>query len=645
MAGAEIRAGRAYVELMVHDRLAKGLRRAAARLKAFGATVQHAGIAMMTMGSALTAPLLLAAKTFASMGDQVAKMSQRTGFSTESLSALGFAAEQSGTNIESLEKATRRMAYAINQAGFGLKSYLDIFGQLGLTYDDLKGKAPEEQFLLIMQQLEKVKDASTRAAIAMQLFGRAGTSLLPMISKGAGGLEGLRQQARDLGLVISQEDAAKAAEFTDTMNILWRVIKQGAFTIGASLAPMLMDAARWITKHVKLATDWIGRNRGLVVSILKLTAGLIAAGAGITVFGLLLGKLGAILGILASAVGLVGTVLGAMLTPMGLVMTAAVALGGYLLWTSGAGGKALSWLGEKFNALKQDALKAWKGIGDALAAGDIALAAKILWLTLKMEWLRGTEKLKELWVKVKEFAWETWYGIQAVWEEVVDAIVRALINGVAWMKEAWVGLAASMRSVWETTTDWLAKRFLEVQGLFDKDLDVKLAKEMVDVQAAENARKRQAETAARLAAIDQEKKDRLAAAEEMHQDAMSKIGDELAAVKGKYDNELKAAQDAVDAAKKEWKDALQQAADERSAVEGAQVGPPEPLKVPHFDLGPIMSQMKRAMSVRGTFNIAAIQGLMGGDAMDRTADATEETAENTRKMRDQLDGMEGLAFE
>ena len=49
-------------------------------------------------------------------------------------------------------------------------------------------------------------------------------------------------------------------------------------------------------------------------------------------------------------------------------------------------------------------------------------------------------------------------------------------------------------------------------------------------------------------------------------------------------------------------------------------------------------------SVRGTFNVAAIQGLMGGDAMDRTADATEETAGNTKRMLDELKDQEGLAF-
>ena len=37
-------------------------------------------------------------------------------------------------------------------------------------------------------------------------------------------------------------------------------------------------------------------------------------------------------------------------------------------------------------------------LSDALAAGDIALAAKILWLSLKMEWKRGIHFLNGLWI-------------------------------------------------------------------------------------------------------------------------------------------------------------------------------------------------------------------------------------------------------
>ena len=75
-----IRAGRAFVELFADDsKLVAGLNRAAARLKAFGASVSAIGMKMATLGGVALAPMLGAAKMFGSAGDDLAKMSQRTG--------------------------------------------------------------------------------------------------------------------------------------------------------------------------------------------------------------------------------------------------------------------------------------------------------------------------------------------------------------------------------------------------------------------------------------------------------------------------------------------------------------------------------------------------------------------------------------
>ena len=49
-------------------------------------------------------------------------------------------------------------------------------------------------------------------------------------------------------------------------------------------------------------------------------------------------------------------------------------------------------------------------------------------------------------------------------------------------------------------------------------------------------------------------------------------------------------------------------------------------------LGDLVHQEAQKIGVRGTFNAAAIQGLAAGDAADRTAKATEETAKNTKKL-------------
>ena len=50
-------------------------------------------------------------------------------------------------------------------------------------------------------------------------------------------------------------------------------------------------------------------------------------------------------------------------------------------------------------------------------------------------------------------------------------------------------------------------------------------------------------------------------------------------------------------------------------------------------------------SVRGTFNAAALQGLQtDGKSEERTAKATEQTAQNTRRILDHVRNSSGLTF-
>ena len=64
------------------------------------------------LGAAMAAPLLGAAKYFSSYGDQVAKMSKRTGMSVEALSELRYVASQTGTEFSSLVALTSIVPFA-----------------------------------------------------------------------------------------------------------------------------------------------------------------------------------------------------------------------------------------------------------------------------------------------------------------------------------------------------------------------------------------------------------------------------------------------------------------------------------------------------------------------------------------------------
>jgi hypothetical protein len=113
---SKVKAGSAYVELTTkNSKLMKGLADAKKRLRDFGSATRMAGLKMFGTGAAIGAPILAAAKMFASAGDQVQKMSLRTGVSTEALSTLGFAAEQSGADLGTLWFCGELQAISVNE--------------------------------------------------------------------------------------------------------------------------------------------------------------------------------------------------------------------------------------------------------------------------------------------------------------------------------------------------------------------------------------------------------------------------------------------------------------------------------------------------------------------------------------------------
>jgi len=194
---SNIRAGAAYIGLYAKDnRLVKGLNAAAAKLKAFGAGITSIGTRLAGLGVGLVTPFLGAAKLFADMGSDLVDMSQRTGVSVEALSELGFAAEQSGSDVETLEGSLKKMQKFLVTAAEGSQEANTALGQFGLSMADLGRLAPEDQFSLIADRLSQIENPALRTAAAMQIFGKSGTKLLPLMQGGAKGIDELRQQAR-----------------------------------------------------------------------------------------------------------------------------------------------------------------------------------------------------------------------------------------------------------------------------------------------------------------------------------------------------------------------------------------------------------------------------------------------------------------
>lgn len=257
-----IKAGGAYVELFTVDsKLHKGLAAAQQSLNKFSQAALKTGAALTAAGGAIVAGLLANAKAFAEAGDALDKMSQRTGIAVESLSALKYAAGQSGTSIEQIEDAIKDMSKNLVDAQAGSQGLVDTLNQLGLSASSMGGMGAEKQFLAITDALSKVPDVGKRATLAMSLFGEGGRQLLPMLAGGSAGIEAMMAKAKELGLVMSEEDAKAAAKLQDEIGKLSGAFEALKNTVGAAVAKDLTDFLNYLNEAAPAIQKAIGNNK------------------------------------------------------------------------------------------------------------------------------------------------------------------------------------------------------------------------------------------------------------------------------------------------------------------------------------------------------------------------------------------------
>jgi hypothetical protein len=141
-------------------------------------------------------------------GSEFAEMAQRTGVSVESLEALSYAAQQSGVSTDQMEKGIKKLQSTLTSAAQGNAKAAAALAAVGVSARDSSGQVTSAGDALdkIADKFARTADGSAKAGLAVQIFGRAGTQMIPMLDEGSAGLDELKARAEQLGLVLSTED-------------------------------------------------------------------------------------------------------------------------------------------------------------------------------------------------------------------------------------------------------------------------------------------------------------------------------------------------------------------------------------------------------------------------------------------------------
>ncbi len=159
--------------------LANATKGASATSAGFGAAIGNANNVLAMFGVTLGAGSLIAfGRELLNTADALVKVADRTGLTTTEVQKLEFIAKQSGNSIEELTGAIGQMQ---NRLVSGDKSAVAAVKFLGVNLQALKDASPFEQMSTLATAIAKVPDPATRAALAMDLFGRTGIAIMPTL--------------------------------------------------------------------------------------------------------------------------------------------------------------------------------------------------------------------------------------------------------------------------------------------------------------------------------------------------------------------------------------------------------------------------------------------------------------------------------
>ena len=215
--------------------LTKGLAAATEKLTKFG-KVAGAAIGVSVVGAA--AGLAALTKAAIDNADALDNMSQRIGVSVEALSRLQYAAKLSDTSIESLQTGFRTLAN-------NMVAGSDAFAKLGISITNTDGsmRSSVEIFTEIADRFAGMENGALKSALAVDIFGRSGLDLIPLLNEGSAGLAKFNKQSDEVGNTISTKTAKAAAAFNNTLDQISLTIDGVVNKVMVAALPALQSLA------------------------------------------------------------------------------------------------------------------------------------------------------------------------------------------------------------------------------------------------------------------------------------------------------------------------------------------------------------------------------------------------------------------
>jgi hypothetical protein len=214
---------------------------------------------IVSVATELAATLVENVRSTIDYADSLDDASQSTGIATDALQEFRYVAGFAGISADQMDHSLIQLSRSMAVAANGGEEQGKAFSKLGVSLKDGNGKLRDtgEVMAEIADGMKKLPDGAEKTALAMQLLGKSGAAMIPVFNLGADGIESMRQEARDLGLVLDETAIKAGAEVADNLDRL-HAVTRGLWRSG--IAPLLPA----INELVKRFLEWQKANAAVI---------------------------------------------------------------------------------------------------------------------------------------------------------------------------------------------------------------------------------------------------------------------------------------------------------------------------------------------------------------------------------------------
>ena len=224
------------------------------------------GTAIVGAASVVGGAAVKMVSSFADTAGAISDASQRVGMSAEEYQKWSYAAKLSGVEQSKLEQLMKKQQTVFADATQGVGAASKAYQDLGI---DISGLTAGEAFDKAVLALSNMEDETKRNAIANDLFGKSYADLSPLLNEGSEGINKLKQEAVDLGGVISNDAVASGEALGDSIGKI-KTSLGGIFNnLMGELMPIVQQLLDMVIANMPMISDMIMQLAPILMDVLS----------------------------------------------------------------------------------------------------------------------------------------------------------------------------------------------------------------------------------------------------------------------------------------------------------------------------------------------------------------------------------------